>query len=161
MLQQSFRRSVVLGAGLAALAFGAGIAPVSAQGAKSDPQSLQQPPAPEGRTKLKIETLAEGLANPWSVAFLPDGSMLVTERPGRLRVIRDGKLEATPVAGLPAPYVANQAGTFEVLPHPDFASNRTLYISYAHGTKQANATRVISATFDGKALSDIRTVFEA
>lgn len=129
--------------------------------AKPDPQSAQQPPAPEGKLKLKQDVLAEGLANPWSLAFLPDGSILVTERPGRLRVIRDGALVTEPVTGLPAPYVANQAGTFEVLPHPDFASNRTLFISYAHGTRQANATRVIAATFDGKALSNIRTVFEA
>jgi glucose/arabinose dehydrogenase len=132
-----------------------------AYAAKPDPQTAQQPPAPEGKVKLKQEVLAEGLANPWSLAFLPDGQILVTERPGRLRVISGGALAKTPVAGLPQPYVANQAGTFEVLPHPDFATNRTLFISYAHGTRQANATRVISATFDGAALSNIRTVFEA
>lgn len=157
MPQQS--RRPLLALWLAALAAPALALPAGA--AKPDPQTAHQKPAPEGKTRLNQETLAEGLANPWSLAFLPDGSMLVTERPGRLRVIRDGKLVKEPVTGLPAPYVANQAGTFEVLPHPDFASNRTLFISYAHGTRQANATRVIAATFDGKALSNIRTVFEA
>ena len=157
MSQQSRRSSWALSAAAIALAFAA--APAFA--AKPDPQTAQQPPAAEGKVKLKQEILAEGLVNPWSLAFLPDGSMLVTERPGRLRVISGGALVKAPVTGLPQPYVANQAGTFDVLPHPDFATNRTLFISYAHGTKQANATRVIAATFDGKALSNIRTVFEA
>lgn len=144
---------------MTALALVLAAAPVHA--AKPDPQTAQQPPAPEGKARLKQEVLAEGLVNPWSLAFLPDGSILVTERPGRLRVIENGALRKGSVSGLPQPYVANQAGTFEVLPHPDFAANRTLFISYAHGTKQANATRVISATFDGAALTNIRTVFEA
>lgn len=161
MPQQSFRRTLVLGAGLAALAFGAIAPAAAAQGGKADPQTFQQPPAPEGRTKLKVETLAEGLVNPWSLAFLPDGSILVTERSGRLRVIENGALRKEPVSGLPAPYVANQAGTFDILPHPDFANNRTLFIAYAHGDAKANTTRVISATFDGAALSNIRTVFDA
>lgn len=151
---------------LGGIALAAVVAPVGAQTPArptrpAEFQTFQQPPAPEGKTELKVETLAEGLVNPWSIAFLPDGSILVTERAGKLRVIRDGKLVAEPVTGLPAPYVANQAGTFEVLPHPDFATNRTLFISYAHGEKAANSTRVISATFDGKALSNIKTIFEA
>lgn len=116
--------------------------------------------APDGMTAFNVETIAEGLVNPWSMAFLPDGSMLVTERDGKLRVIRNGALVAEPVAGVPAPYVKSQGGLFEVLPHPDFASNRTIFLSYAAGTPDSNATRVISATFDGAALTDIKTVFE-
>lgn len=116
--------------------------------------------APEGTTALEIETLAEGLVNPWSLAFLPDGSILVTERDGKLRVIRDGKLVETPVAGVPAPYVKSQGGLFDVLLHPDFATNRTIFLSYAAGTPDSNATRVISATFDGAALSGVKTIFE-
>lgn len=117
-------------------------------------------PASGGATELNVETLAEGLVNPWSMAFLPDGSMLVTERDGKLRVIRNGALVAEPVAGVPAPYVKSQGGLFEVLPHPDFATNRTIFLSYASGTPVSNATRVISATFDGAALTDIKTIFE-
>lgn len=113
-----------------------------------------------GGAALNVETLAEGLVNPWSLAFLPDGAILVTERDGKLRVIRDGALVAEPVAGVPEPYVKSQGGLFDVLPHPDFATNRTIFLSYAAGTPAANATRVVSATFDGAALSDIKTIFE-
>jgi glucose/arabinose dehydrogenase len=116
--------------------------------------------APEGASQFKVATLAEGLVNPWSLAFLPDGSILVTERDGKLRVIRDGALVKAPVAGVPAPYVKSQGGLFDVLLHPDFAANRTIFLSYAAGTPDANATRVISATFDGASLSDIKTIFE-
>lgn len=123
-------------------------------------QTTPAAPAPEGQMTLDVETLAEGLVNPWSMAFLPDGSMLVTERDGKLRVIRDGALVAEPVAGLPAAYVKSQGGLFDILLHPDFATNRTIFLSYAAGTPESNATRVIAATFDGKALSDIRTIFE-
>lgn len=140
-------------------AFGASV--LAAAGASENPQTFQQAPAPDGATSIKVETLAEGLANPWSIGFLPDGAILVTERPGRLRVVKDGALVKEPVAGVPAPYVANQAGLFEVLPHPDFANNHLIYLSYAHGTKESNSTRVVSAEFDGASLKNIKTVFEA
>ncbi|MFZ5616267.1 MAG: PQQ-dependent sugar dehydrogenase [Pseudomonadota bacterium] len=132
-------------------------------GPESEARKSQTTPiaeAPEGATALKIETLAAGLVNPWSLAFLPDGSILVTERDGKLRIIRDGKLVETPIAGVPAPYVKSQGGLFDVLLHPDFAANRTIFLSYAAGTPESNATRVISAAFDGATLSDIKTIFE-
>ncbi len=107
------------------------------------------------------ETVAEGLEFPWSIAFLPDGDMLVMERAGRLRIIRDGALLSEPVAGTPDTYVAGQGGYFDVLPDPDFVSNRTVYLSFAHGDRKQNATRVIRATFDGAALADVQTIFTA
>lgn len=110
---------------------------------------------------MRIETIAEGLAHPWSLAFLPDGSMLVTERNGGLRVIRDGELVDQPVENVPEAYVAGQGGLFEVLPDPDFADNGRLFLSFAHGHAGANATRVISARYDGKRLDDIEVVFTA
>jgi len=118
-------------------------------------------PAPDGATALNVEVLAEGLVNPWSIAFLPDGSLLVSERAGRLRVIRDGALLPEPVAGVPEVLAWNQAGLFDILLHPDFEQNRVLYISYAHGTQKENATRVARATFDGSALSDLEVIYEA
>lgn len=117
--------------------------------------------APKGETALSIEVLAEGLVNPWSVAFLPDGSLLVTERSGQLRAIRDGKLVEAPVTGVPDVHTGNQAGLFDVLPHPDFAENNTLYLSYAHGTRQENAIRIARATFDGAALHDVEVLYDA
>lgn len=108
-----------------------------------------------------VETLAEGLNHPWNVAFLPDGAMLVTELPGRLRLVRGGEVMPEPVAGVPEVYYAGQGGLFDVLLDPDFAQNRVIYLSFAHGTPEANNTRVVRATFDGKALSNVETIFDA
>lgn len=118
-------------------------------------------PAPEGALKLNVETLAEGLVNPWSIAFLPDGTILVTEREGRLRIIRNGALVAEPVAGVPEVLSWFQGGLFDVAPHPDFATNHLLYLTYAHGSKSANATRIARAEFDGAALKNLTTIYEA
>src|SRR3989344_9569453 len=81
----------------------------------------------------RIETVTEGLEHPWSLAFLPDGRMLVTERVGRLRIIeQDGSLNPQPVGGVPEGFVAAQAGLMEVLLDPEFARNQRLYLSYAY-----------------------------
>ncbi len=85
------------------------------------------------------QTIAEGLEFPWSIAFLPEGDMLVTERTGRLRVIRDGTLLEEPVAGAPETYVAGQGGYFDVVLDPSFATNRRLYLAFAHGDARRNA----------------------
>ena len=115
----------------------------------------------------KQVTVAEGLEHPWSIAWLPDGTALVTERPGRLRAIRNGRLDPTPIAGTPPVLVAPerglvfQAGLFEVSPHPRFAENRFLYMTYAHGTAQDNRLRLARATFDGQRLGELQVLFEA
>ena len=109
----------------------------------------------------RIDTVASGLDHPWSVAFLPDGRVLVTERAGRLRAIVDGKLQAKAIAGVPAVYAHSQGGLFDVLPHPRFAENRLLYLSYAAGTPQANATRIAVARLDGDRLTGLKVIFEA
>jgi aldose sugar dehydrogenase len=72
---------------------------------------------------FRVVKVVEGLEHPWSVAFLPDGRMLVTERAGRLRVVKDGKLEARPVQGLPQVTEHGQGGLHDVVPHPQFAAN--------------------------------------
>ncbi len=120
-------------------------------------------PAAAGATSstYRTETVAEGLSTPWSLAFLPDGSMLVTERAGRLRVIRDGRLVTEPVAGVPPVYAVGQGGLFDVVLDPDFASNGILYLAYASGTEDQNATRVARARFDGAKLDDLEVIFEA
>jgi glucose/arabinose dehydrogenase len=115
------------------------------------------PPAAPG---LRVVSLVEGLANPWSLAFLPDGVVLVTERPGRLRVVRAGVLDPRPVAGVPEVFARGQGGLFDVLPHPDFARNRLLFLSHAAGDASANRLRVVRGVFDGAALRDVRVVFE-
>ena len=89
-------------------------------GGDANLQETLADPAPAGDVALNVEELASGLVNPWSIAFLPDGSMLVTEREGRLRVIRDGALVAEPVAGAPETLAWNQGGYHDVLLHPGF-----------------------------------------
>jgi len=107
----------------------------------------------------RIEVIAEGLENPWTVAFLPDGLILTTERPGRLRVIDKSGLRDEPVEGLPPIFASGQGGLFDVLPAIDFETSQHLYISFAYGNKDANHTRVIRARFDGRALHDVTPIF--
>jgi len=111
--------------------------------------------------RFATEVLADGLEYPWSLDFLPDGRMLLTERAGRLRVLAAGELQATPVAGVPPVYAASQGGLFEVLADPDFASNQIIYLSFVHGDRQANATRLIRARLADNSLQDIEVLFTA
>ncbi|MBY0331979.1 MAG: PQQ-dependent sugar dehydrogenase [Acetobacteraceae bacterium] len=149
--------------------FGAGIAATLLAGTAGR-HALAQPFQAAGDPALNLNyrqvAVAEGLEHPWSIAWLPDGTALVTERPGRLRAIRNGRLDATPISGTPPVLVAPerglvfQAGLFEVSPHPNFAQNRLLYLSYAHGTAQANRLRLARATLDGNALANLQVLFE-
>ena len=80
----------------------------------------------------RLVTVVEGMVQPWSMAFLPDGDMLITERPGRLRILRNGKLLPQPVEGVPQVFTGNsQAGLLEVALHPNFAQNRMLYLTFS------------------------------
>ena len=110
--------------------------------------------------KINIETMATGLEFPWGIAFLPDGSALVTEKAGRLRLLKDGKLSA-PISGVPRVLYQGQAGLFDVALHPDFATNQFIYLSFAKGTEKDNATTLIRAKFDGKTLSEVTQIFES
>jgi glucose/arabinose dehydrogenase len=110
--------------------------------------------------KVNIETMATGLEYPWGIVFLPDGSALVTEKAGRLRLLKDGKL-STPISGVPLVLYKGQAGLFDVALHPDFATNQFVYLSFAKGTEKDNATTLIRAKFDGKTLSEVTQIFES
>lgn len=110
----------------------------------------------------KVSTYTEGLDHPWSMAFLPDGRMLVTERVGRLRIIEaDGTLREAPVSGVPEAFVSSQAGLMEVALDPDFASNQQIYLSYAYGDRGANNTRLARARLVDGALQDLTVIFTA
>jgi glucose/arabinose dehydrogenase len=109
----------------------------------------------------RIVTVADGLAVPWSMAWLPGGDMLVTERPGRLRIIRDGRLLPDPVPGVPAVLARGQGGLFDVLPHPDFASNRLLYLSFAKPNADGSTTAVVRGRFENDRLTGVEEIFEA
>lgn len=111
------------------------------------------------QSAVRVETIADGLEHPWSVAFLPDGRMLVTERPGRLRLIENGRLRPEPVDGLPPVFASGQSGLLDVLLAEDFARSGVLYLSYVHGDKRANHTRIARARLDGDRLTDVQPVF--
>jgi glucose/arabinose dehydrogenase len=110
----------------------------------------------------RVVTVTDALVQPWSIAFLPGGDILVTERPGRLRIIRQGKLLPQPVEGVPQPLTDGQAGLLEVMPHPNFASNRLLYISYSKpiGDKEGT-TAVIRGRFENDRLTGIEQLFQS
>lgn len=112
-------------------------------------------------TGARRTQLLAGLEHPWGMTFLPDGAILITERPGRLRVYRNGALDPAPVGGVPQVLALGQGGLLDVTLDPDFAANRLVYLSYAHGSDTANRLRVARGRFDGKALSDVEVIFEA
>ena len=119
----------------------------------------------------RVVTVVDALVQPWSIAFLPGGpstqlgasDMLVTERPGRLRVIRQGKLVPQPVEGVPKVFSSSQGGLLEVMPHPNFASNRLLYLTYSKpGATDAQATTtLVRGRFENDRLTDVQQLFEA
>jgi len=111
----------------------------------------------------RVVTVADGLIQPWSIAFLPDGDTLITERPGRLRVVRQGKLLPDAVEGLPKVFHSTQGGLLEVQPHPNFGSNRLLYISYSKpgATDSQAATALIRGRFEGNRLTKVEELFVA
>ncbi|MDX2097696.1 MAG: PQQ-dependent sugar dehydrogenase [Leptolyngbyaceae cyanobacterium bins.59] len=110
--------------------------------------------------KFRKVTVLKGLEHPWGMAWMPDGTMLITERPGRVRMVRNGVLDPTPIAGVPPVLAEGQGGLLDVALHPRFAQNRLVYLTYAHGTRDANRTRVARARLDGKALRDLKVIFE-
>ena len=113
------------------------------------------------RAEFRYEIIASGLDHPWAIAFLPSGDLLVTERAGRLRRIKNSQLQAAPLIGVPAVYTRGQAGLFDLALDPDFTHNRYLYLSYAHGTGRENATRVARARLEGNRLVDLEVIFAA
>lgn len=109
---------------------------------------------------VRTEVVAKGLVNPWSLAFLPDGRLLVTERPGRLRVVAANGTLSAPVAGLPPVAAANQCGLLEVLPDAQFATNRRLYWSYAEpGEGKTNGLAVARGTLNGERLEGVQVIW--
>jgi glucose/arabinose dehydrogenase len=119
---------------------------------------------PSSAGNLMLQTVASGLDHPWSLAFLPDGRMLVTERPGRLRIVsRDGKL-SPPAAGLPKISPSGQGGLLDVILDRDYAQNRTIYFCYADPVSGGARTALASAKLNDEAttprLTDLKVIFQ-
>jgi glucose/arabinose dehydrogenase len=112
--------------------------------------------------RLKVVSIARGLVNPWSLVFLPDGAMLVTERPGRLRIIRNGVLDPEPIKGVPAVAAQRLCGLMEIALHPRFAENQWLYFTYSKpGPTDTMVTTLARGRFDGRTLSDVKDLLVA
>lgn len=108
---------------------------------------------------LRVETFADGLAYPWGMTFLPDGGMLVTEKPGQLRLVSTEGRVSVPITGLPEVEARGQGGLLDVAIDPDFPSNRLVYISYAEAGEGGASTAVARGRLDDGALKDVEVIF--
>ena len=136
------------------------VLPLCAQTPQTPAQQGQASPQPRGvAAPVKVATVARGLSHPWGIAFLPDGRMLVTERPGRLRIVdKRGKISA-PLAGVPGVLAVGQGGLLDVALDPNFAKNRTIYLSFAEPDGDVAGTAVVSARLTDTALRDVKVIY--
>ena len=111
----------------------------------------------------RVVPVASGLQNPWGIAFLPGGDILITERSGRLRIVREGRLLPDAVPGVPEVLAQGQGGLLDVQPHPDFATNRLIYITYSKPYTDLEGARtvLVRGTFQDDALTNIEELFSA
>ena len=128
--------------------------------------STEPPPAVEIVSSpgegFRIVSVAEGLQHPWGMAFLPDDRILVTERPGRLRMIENGRLLPDEISGLPLNIIASgQGGLLDVAIHPDFADNGLVYVSYSGSGDRGMGTEVARGRLEGMSLQDTEVIFSA
>ena len=110
---------------------------------------------------FRVVTVTTGLDHPWGLAFLPDGRKLVTERPGRLRTVTEGRLDSEPIAGVPRVRAGGQGGLLDVALHPDFRENKWVYLSYAAGSRRGAGTEVARGRLRGRRLEDVEVLFRA
>jgi glucose/arabinose dehydrogenase len=147
-----------------------------ASSSKLDPEETRSPnadwqtPAFEGQTRAprpaetagwQLETVAEGLVKPWALEFLPDGSMLVTEQGGTLRIVSVDGAIGDPIAGVPEVHAVAQGGLLDVALAPDFAQSRRIYLSYSEPTERASRTAAATGILsqDGAELTDVEVIF--
>jgi glucose/arabinose dehydrogenase len=131
-----------------------------------DAQTPREGPAPRSPTPkstdapLRVETVARGLERPWALAFLPDGRLLVTERPGRLRIVDQSGRVSAPLAGVPDVQASGQGGLLDVALDPRFAENRLVYLSYAEpGEGGVSGTAVARGRLGEGRLEDVRVIY--
>jgi len=108
---------------------------------------------------FRVVRVVEGLVQPWSVAFLPDGRMLITEKAGRLRLVANNELHAAPIEGIPQVTVQGQGGFHDVVPHPDFSKNSLIYLAYAARGSDGVGTELARGRLVGHRLEDVQVLF--
>ncbi|MFM1976829.1 MAG: hypothetical protein RL145_1675 [Pseudomonadota bacterium] len=154
----------------AALLMASVAAPALAQAPASPPPAIVPGPTPvtqalslTAATSVTPQTMVADLEAPWGMAFLPNGDLLVTELLGKLRYIKAGQswsLEAQEITGVPTVTAGGQGGLMDVTLHPNFARNKLIYLSFSVGDETANRTRIVRAKLEGRALTDVQTIFE-
>lgn len=137
------------------LALGAAAAIIGARGARADSHTIYR----TQRQTFRVVRLVPGLAHPWGLAFLPDGAMLITERSGRLRIVRGDQAAVLP--GAPPVQARIQGGLLDVALHPDFARNELVYLSYAAAMPDGAVTAIARARLTRNGLTDLQRIFEA
>jgi aldose sugar dehydrogenase len=150
---------------MARIALSAVVAGIALLGVQLSGQSISR----SALHDYRVVNFAEGLVQPWSIAFLPGGDALIAERPGRLRIVRNGKLLPNAAEGLPPVMYEGQGGLLEVAVHPNFAANRLLYISYSKQTGEKSdpkqptpaTTALIRARFENDRLSNVEELFQS
>jgi glucose/arabinose dehydrogenase len=111
------------------------------------------------QTPVRTVTMATGLWHPWSLAFLPNGDILVTERNGKLRLVRDGRLDPEPIVGVPKVHSVRLSGLMEILPHPKFAQNHLVYLTYTKDVaNEMVATTLARGRLEGHELVDVKDI---
>jgi glucose/arabinose dehydrogenase len=113
----------------------------------------------EGR--IRVVPMVGGLSSPWSLTFLPNGDMLVTEKTGALRLVRNGQLMPEPIAGTPDVAARGQGGLMEVALHPEFAANQTIYLTYSKAGERGNTTALARGRLNGMAIEGLEDIFVA
>ncbi len=111
--------------------------------------------------QVRVVIITKDLSRPWGMAFLPDGGILVTERAGRLRVIRDGVLDPDPVSGVPEVFQGPAARLMDIALHPQFLDNNLVYLTYAKPFEDGMTIALARGRFDGAALRDVHDIFVA
>src|SRR3989442_9171045 len=125
----------------------------------SIPQARSAPAFRSEEPAFPVTTIVQGLEHPWSLTFLPDGRLLVTERPGRLRIVAQGKLDPQPIAGLPQVTAGGQGGLFDVVLHPRYGENRLIYFAYAARGECGVGTDLARARLTGRQREEVQVVF--
>lgn len=128
-----------------------------ASGMQGQPQTKEKAKAKAKQVQVKATVVANGLFHPWSMAWLPNGDLLVTERNGKLRIIRDGRLDPEPIAGVPAVHSVRLSGLMEILPHLNFAQDHLVYLTYTKDVgPELVATTLARGRLEGKQLVDVQ-----
>jgi glucose/arabinose dehydrogenase len=114
------------------------------------------------KQNFQVDTITSELSNPWGIAFLPDGRILVTERGGEIRIVKDGKLIEEKIQGVPSPlYVKGQSGLLDIVLHPDYNTNGWIYLSYSKAAADSGGTVIARAKLDGNKLTNLEELFSA